>query len=413
MSEKRASAANINESRVTGKHLLTSTDQPRLRIDRDFLEGGVTQYTVDAPIPLERPAINALMRMPFGIDGERWTDVRDGLQDIAYPSRRVRRMARSSVMATHLSSVRFAAWQLADVLEQNQDYRTQTANVPVFTYGQAQTFSYDMLVNTHPHRLINMMKSVGVDPKLARAFFGKELQSIFGVAELEALTGIEDSGDDPEHVLSDAMIEATQARYIVELMHRVQEDEFAGFVRRTTVSEDGLHFGNDDPVAFIRRRDVPVGIIPESASDDSDELNNAIMLDTKVDIGPVLRDTDRATGLERHRVTFSKQADRHVAWPRLVWQKNVEGERRLVFPSSKYETNTPGVVRTNSLLGAALVASVIGQDIDYQQELRRISHVRKGELPRSYAGLWPLVSYFRQEQLMKDPYFETIEDAVK
>jgi len=398
----------ISEEKAGGQSFISSAEVPGVHIGFTQLDDETRQYFVKGFIPLEREAIGSLLQAPIGGEAFPWEDVRDGLRDISYPSRKITLMSRSAIHARELGDIKGASKELANIMSNNQDYWVKSGNMPVFNYSEAQQYAANELyTHTSEYKLLLMLKSVGLNTAHAKRYLSiitSATQSPTGIKQLESITGM--SLADQTSAQVEAMLADVDARLVTELIHRLQYDLFIGFPEKTHLVDGKLVGGSDDLTVLIRESDLPVSV-------PRDFINVSVDA-PKVEVATsaVLPDKDRKTGLDRRRVTFYTQMERQLALPKLVWQTRGE-ERKFVFPVSTFEKKQKGLARPSSLLGAALAAQGIGHDIgiDYEKALRKRMRYLSTRLGR--AGLWPLVATYRQKDIFTHPYFEAIEKQLQ
>jgi hypothetical protein len=221
---------------------------------------------------------------------------------------------------------------------------------------------------------------------------------------------------------SSAFFKELDPRTSVELIERYKEDHFSVFPRAASFENGRFVGGGEEPETYILDEDVPIGL--ERARTDSLE---DLLLQKKVivTVGRRLFDRDKRTNLERHVVTFRTHAPLHTALGRIAWQNapDSEGygtlERRFIFPKSNFIANRDAVVsRPNTVLGAAIAASVLGKEIDYYYPLHKAKskHRRKvgiTQFQHPNASLWPLFARYQERQLLDHPYFKAIEEKLE
>jgi hypothetical protein len=401
--------ASLPEASLSNFPVLGHAQAPYVRAVRTEDSDGVVEYSIQGQVAMERDAINAVMRTPLNLqDNSNWFDVRDGLRDLSYPAKHIRSLARVASLTSHLDSIAVAAKQLADVLDNNQDYRARSANIPVFTYPEAHRYTTDQIIGeSNERRLLLMIKSLGVNPelskKLSRALNSNVLQAGENVRQLQEMTAFTDK--ELTEMQNLAIIDQIEPRVIAELIERIQSSQFSVFKRTASFDEKHLSGGTSDPDVYILDEDVPVGMKRGE--------NVYVAVERK------LRDKDKKRNRERYRVTFRSQSPRFVTVPRITWRSE-DGVRRLVLSGNPWQESRGGVVvRPSSIAGAAIAACVLGQNIDYADRLDRVlgnspfrKHKNK-ELPPSAAGLWPLVATYRQDALLSNPYFESVEKELQ
>lgn len=403
-----------SEHSITGASLVAVPENDRIRIDTEEMEDGWTRFNVRSRLVMGRSAISSIMATPLHYSGENWQEIRDGLRDISYPSKRVNHAARNSEKRAHLRAVGPASRELADILTNNQSYRTQTANIPVFTANESLEYANDEILRRMDSRkLLLQLKSIGLNPATARQlseFIYYSNQSDEVAKELQAIAGLSD--EDMNATVNSAVLGRVDARAWAELAYRMQDDMFIGFIREVVFNQK-LEYGGSDPAVFVLREDVPGNI--------SQGDRNA-----SIEVGPKLRDLDRKTGRERYEVGFLTEEPKIVAYPWLAWERKGD-ERRFVYPVSKYDEEDAKregkgpVGRPSSVLGAALAANLgrFKYGIPYSATLSNRLYPRKhfsfgwpGHVPHA-AGMLPLVVNHHQATLLKDDYFLAIEEAIE
>jgi hypothetical protein len=412
MSHPERSILSASEHSITGTSLVAVPESDRVRIDAEEREDGWKRFSVLSRVSMGRSAICSIMATPLHYSGDNWQDVRDGLHDISYPARRVNRAARNSEKRAHLLAVGPASRELANILTNNQSYRTQTANAPVFTAFESLQYANDEIIRRMDTRkLLLQLKSVGINPVTARqltefVYYSNQSEAV--VKELQAIAGL--SEDDVNSSVNSAVLDRVDARAWAELAHRMQDTMFMGFVREVAFNQK-LEYGGSDPAVFVLRDDVPDNIAHSER-------------DASVEVGRKLRDLDRKTGRERFEIGFLTKEPKIVAHPRLVWERK-GNERRFVYPLSTYnaddsERRGDGPVgRPSSILGAGLAANLgrFKYGIPYSATLSNRFYPRKsfgwpGNIAHG-AGLLPLVVNHHEATLLGDDYFLAIERAIE
>ncbi len=405
----------ISEDKLADRFLLANESVEIVQVQPTVIGHDSMRYTVTGHLPLERQAITGIMGAPLGREDASWTEVRDGLREISYPHRKVRTLAHGALQKAHLRQVGPASRELAQALTDNQDQRTQTATMPIFNFFQSYVYTSDEIrLRTSTTKLMTYLKGIGMDFSKAqdfRSLTSGDAEDVKASKEIQKLLGLSD--EDVQAIENGVLLSEAGGAIETELLYRVKNLLFEGFRLTPSYTAEGIKGGSHDAQVYIRKSDVPENL--------RDSLNA-----TKVGIGPVLRDSDKKTGMDRVRVEFSTQAPRVVVHPQLVWE-NHSGARRLVFPASMYRSqddwhHPDRPERPNSILGAALVADYLAgvKGIDYQAELekrQRRAHRYKGRRAQadilSEAGLLPIVLDHQQEKLLDDDYFRTIEELSK
>jgi hypothetical protein len=401
------------ENEITGRFLVANHEADRIHINREQIGEKSHRYTVTGEIALERQAIAAIMTTPLGYGDADWVEVREGLRDIAHPSKRVKALARG-LLASSLRDVAPASRQLADILRDNQNQRNQTANVPVFSYFQSYDYTVDEVrKRLETKKLLAYLKNIGISQASSAQFNQLTISDTPGSAEavaLQRLIGYED--EELLEMLNSAILDTVDSRVEAELLSRLQELTFKGFRQQAQFVGSHLEGGGRNYEVYLRNQDIPENVLERLDS-------------TKVSIGALLRDIDRKTQQPRHKVTFSTQAPRVIAHPQIVWESH-NGKRTFKFPTNSYTEELPygenRIVRRSSILGAALVINYLAdvKGIDYAGELEarkrkahRMQRVRAGEDSLHSAGLLPLVMTHQQAELLDDEYFSSIEAATR
>lgn len=410
MSHFERTILSASEAKLTGTSIVSTSESDRVRVDVTEPEEGVMRYSVTSRLELGRSAVTAIMATPVYYSSSDWIDVRDGLRYISYPSRQVVRASRNSEKRAHLRKIGPASRELADILTGNQAYRTQTANIPIFTVGESLDYTNEeILRRTSAGKLVLLLKSIGVDPAKARqlsefAYYSGQSEEV--VKELQAITGLDE--ESMRSAENSAILEQIDRRVWSELVNRLQDSMFMGFMRQATFEEGALRYGGDDAGIFILEKDVPKNI--------SESAKNA-----SVEVGRKMRDPDRTTHRDRYEVTFLTEEAKLLARPRLVWEVR-GGKRSLAFPTRNMKDESEQVSRPSSMLGAALAANYgrFKYGIPYARALSNRLFPRKrwyadnfGTTTRGGAGMLPLVINHHEATLMNDEYFEAVEDAIK
>ncbi|MFZ3009607.1 MAG: hypothetical protein WA030_01130 [Candidatus Microsaccharimonas sp.] len=410
MSHFERTILSTSEEKLTGSSIVSTSDSDRVRIDVTEVEEGTIRYSVTSRLELGRSAITAIMATPVYYSSSDWTEVRDGLRDISYPSRRVIRASRNSEKRTHLKNIGPASRELADIMTGNQAYQTQTANIPIFTVGESLDYANEeVLRRTSAGKLVLLLKGIGVDAAKARqlsefAYYSGQSEDV--VKELQAITGLDE--ESMHKAENSAILEQIDRRVWAELVHRLQDSMFMGFMRQATFEDGTLHYGGDDAGIFILEKDVPKNI--------SESARNA-----SVEVGRKMRDPDRATNRDRYEVTFLTEEAKLLARPRLVWEVR-DGKRELAFPVRNKKDESEQVSRPSSMLGAALAANYgrFKYGIPYARALSNRLFPRTrwysdniGTRTHGGAGMLPLVINHHQATLMSDDYFTAIEEALE
>jgi len=400
------------EHTLTGVSLVGSDENDRIRITSTRIDKETTRYEVAGVLKVGRSAISAIMATPLHYPTTNWEAVRDGLRDVATPSRRVNAVQRNAEKRAHLKNVGPAARELAAILTNNQSTRTQSANIPIYTATESLEYTNDeILRRTSAGKLVMLLKSVGIGDATARqlsefAYFSSHADE--AAKEIEALTGLSD--EDIRQAENRAMLSQVDTRVWAELAYRLQERMFIGFTQQAMFRDNKMHFGDDDKSVFILESDVPDNIA-------------ASKLGVSVELVRKMRDPDRKTGRDRYQVDFLTNAAKVVAQPTIVWEKQGH-RRRFVYPVSEHKTQADGTVaRNSSLLGAALAANYgrLKYGISYSETLNNRLYPRKdkpyfsglGNTTMNGAGFLPLVINHQEATLLKDDYFTSIEDAIK
>lgn len=402
----------IAEDKAADRFVIANNERNMVQINVTPLEGEAKRYTVTGRLPLERHAITGILGAPFGQENSDWSEVRDGLRDISYPSKSVRSLAHTALQRDHLREIGPAARELAKALTDNQDQRTQTANMPVFNDFQSYEYvAEELRRRTSSTKLMNYLKGIGMEFRTIKGF--KHLttgdpKSIEAAQELEAQIGLDE--EDVLDMQNSALLAEAGGSIEAELMYRVKGLVFVGFRALTIYGPTNIEGGGHDASFFLRTADIPENL-------------HGVLNSTKVAVQAMLRDADKKTGLNRAKVLFSTQAPRVVVHPQLVWETR-DGERRLQFPSTPYRRqteweHTSRPERPNSILGAAMIADYLAgqKNIDYKTELEKryiMAERRKGRHGLHdvslTAGLLPIVLDHKQNQLLDDDYFKAIED---
>jgi len=400
---------SVDEIRAGGSRVISNDEWPLVRLDITRPLPGIEQYSVRGLVPLQREALASLLQSPLGETQASWPDVHRGLRAVVSPSRRVKAMTRSALMLEQYQEVKGSAWELAEVFANSTDYQTVTANVPVFTYAEAQQYIITTLFQQISEKKLPMiLKDLDMEDDQKRRLqvaLPRFLQTPEAVRELEEVTGM--FGGEESLLDYGDSFDFMESKLIVELVHRWQAKYFVGFKEEARFVDRQLVGGSNKPTVYIRNQDVPYGVLRD------DEQGAAISSDGVI-LSPILPDADRQTGLDRRRVTFVSDATRHVALPLLTWRKDQDGNRNFEFQGSKLEQKPEydDLIRPSTLAGVALAASRVGllKGIDYRGALTKL-----GSRYASFddTGLWPLVATYRQEDVLGDSYFEQIEKRLQ
>jgi hypothetical protein len=401
----------VNEATLVDQRVLSTPSYPAVEIDRTVRDDGTEVFSVQSRMVIEKDAITALLTIPLDIQTDNWRDVLSGLRDLSYPGRRVRRLAKAASLGSYLDMIRMPSRELADVINMNKDFDTYTVNVPTFNYGQA-----------HRYTLESILPSVDHD-SLLLLLQGATSQRIAG--ELGAVSAFYDDIERSER--NGKAIDYVQKFHsgaFNEVIEQITASQFRKFSRTAQVTrvDDTVHADDGTADTYMLARHVPKSILH-----DTHDVRRQAEIDATVHVhvGPVLRDRDKKTGLERHAVTFHTQTMRVSALPRLVWTKQAASDdsvrRQIILPTSQRLRYVEGetVVRKqpSSIAGAALALCVLGQDIDYSKQLGRVfghfdtTKDMRDVLPRAAAGMLPLVMGYQQQDMMhaNAAYFEAME----
>jgi hypothetical protein len=400
---------HIKETNLNPDRILTSDAEPSVRIERTEQFDGAVRYTVSSGVILEREAIAAIASSPIGQHPAPWEDVMAGFKAITYPSRRVRRqekMAKKLLDRFSLKDVQPATRELAHVLERNQDYRETRVNISVLTsYQEARAYVLELIETLPRHRFAAILKSFEDNPlvftELSRIVESRDM-SLEEIG-LHVVTGIDEA--ESQRIEQRAIFDISGPQAQLDMEQYMLEGEL--YQTGQPAQFDGLLLsgGSRQGGVYVRQDDVP------------DHLTKGGVLKQNVDmfVGGQLRDSDKATGLNRYQVSFREQSVRFVATPELVWETREydDGSKRRQFI---FDTHAPeysifsGTVRQRSCLaGAALFAAANAETIDYAKALRRITP-RNHHFGRGSAGLWPLVARFKENDLLDHPYVEMVEN---
>jgi hypothetical protein len=434
----------IPEKSLVERHVLSSKAQPLLRIERVVKSDTVTEYSAISDVMIDRDGITSIMTWPLDVIDADWRDVRSGLKDIAYPSRKIRKLAKAASLGIELGQVRHCARELAWVMDQNKDHHTYSANVPVLSYAEAhKRTTSDIISGNVYNELFDIFRSISADtitPELVDRITSMvdpvSLESFDSTELVRELTKFsKDELHQAQNLAVIDSVEQLQPGLFVELIERIKSQTFRQFNRSVGIHNGELVGGSYGQETYIYVDDVPHGVRFDI------DIDRGTISDPRVHVtvGPTLRDKDRRTGLDRHKVEFHTRAPRVVAQPRLVWQsvRSESGDvtRTMMMPTSSREKprSSDMVVRQPSaIIGAAVIACTLGQDIkltpeapptavEYAYELHRLygnhgsrrqSHVH---VPRSSAGMLPVVLTYQQEALMAQHsgYFEALEDRLQ
>jgi hypothetical protein len=424
------------------RHVLSSKAQPLLHIGRVVKSDTVTEYSAISDVMIDRGGITSIMTWPLDVIDADWRDVRSGLKDIAYPSRKIRKLAKAASLGIELGHVRHSARELAWVMDQNKDHHTYSANIPVLTYAEAHKRTTSDIISSNVYNeLFDIFRSISAEtitPELVERITSMidpvSLESFDSTELVRQLT--EFSKEELQQSRNLAVIDSVeqlQPGLFIELIERIKSQTFRQFNRSASIDTGELVGGSYGQETYIYVDDVPHGA--------RFDIDRGIVSDPRVHVtvGPTLRDKDRQTGLDRHKVEFHTRAPRVVAQPRLVWQsvRSESGDitRTIIMPTSSREKPrfSDVVVRQPSaIIGAAVIACTLGQDIqltpqalptavEYAHELHRLygNHGSQRQIrthvPRSSAGMLPVVLTYQQELLMAQHsgYFEALEDRLQ
>jgi hypothetical protein len=408
-----------SEKKITGESVISNDDAPLIHLSMTELTGGVKEYSIRAPIPLEREAIAQLIQLPVsGFAPLRLEEARDALRDITYPSRRIRALTRTAEMTQRLHVMQPLARELADVMTKNQDFKEVTVNVPIFKYSEAVQYAAKLLYKVKSeHKLLLALKSVGLDyttsRKFGEAIFSVERQADDDVRALEAITGLSST-----ELKVAAILNEVDPRLVNELVNRLHEETFTGFREQPALDFYEFKGGSDQPTIFIRTSDVPLAY----ANSETNVVVGRVLRDKEKvpELGRVINDDNKeeVAKLDRRAVTFRAQADRHVAHPTVSWTTDSDGARSLQLSPSRFEAFGQHIVRPSSLAGLAFITMRLAKDmgIDYETPLHRVlksdertSHLGWAERQVEMSKLWPLVATHRVESLVAHSYFRDIE----
>lgn len=392
------------ELALAGQRVITSAEVSHISASSWRVDDDTRVYALKGDYLLNRSTLNAIMRTPISEPGDDWREVQGGLRDLSYPSRLVKKIGRKTFWAQHLQEIRQPARELADVLERNTPEKVTTANIPVFRHGESHRYVLDNLKTVDSRKLLQLMKGFDFNPETAR-----KITHLIG-----AWPGNDSIGalDDPQAILNnraleqeiinDVIVAESEDRTLIELLYFLQDKWFVGFREQAKYVEGHLAGGARDYSVYLRTQDVPGGVSLD---------------DSKVMIGPRLRDNDRRSGLPRYKTHFIEDDTAVFARPLLVWAKT-GGRRSFLIPSQQFDVpekdeqgDSKGVAtRLNALAGAAIAASVLGREINYSDALDAVIADSRVDPRRVHrAGLWPLVLRHREDELLSLPYFKKIE----
>lgn len=400
---------HIRETNLSPDRVLTSDAEPSVRIERAEQVDGAVRYTVSSGVALEREAIAAIASVPIGQHPVAWQDVMAGFKAITYPSRRVRRqekIAKKILDGFSLKDIQPVTRELANVLDRNQDYRETKVNIPVLTsYAEAHAYVLELIETLPAHRYTAILKSFEDDPRvlaaLSRIVESREM-SLEEIG-LQVITGIDETQS--QRTEQRAIFDISDPHAQMDMEQYVLQDKLYQIDRPAQFDGSQLSGGSKQDGIYVRKDDVP----------DHLKIDGALRQNVDISVGAKLMDTDKATGLDRYRVSFRKQSVRFIATPELVWEtrQHEDGSkhRQLIFETHAPEYSVfSGTVRQRSCLaGAALFAAVNAETIDYAKALRKITP-RNHHMGRAKVGLWPLVARFKENDLLDHPYIEMVED---
>lgn len=397
-----------SELELAGNRVISSKDVPRVEARKREIDEDTTEYELESHYLLNRETLNTLLRAPIDEPGMNWHEVHDGLRDISYPNRTVRKLGRHAGISKYVHEIRRSTRELADLMERNVHETIVTANVPVFRYGQTHRYIFDSLKTYDSRKLLNLLKGFDFSPQTARRMLkyiasSESERDLDGFEQLEIEQGF---ARFEQEIINAAIVGESDDRTLIELVHYLQDQDFIGFRERGAYRNDHLVGGAKEFGAFFLKDTVP---------------QNIQLDENEVFIGPRLRDDDRKTGLPRYRTAFISSHDAIYARPLLVWRKSASG-RQIMFPAQKFDTPTTGIngevnappKRLNTVAGAAIAAAVLGGEIDYAGALDTLLYkagIDKTRVAR--AGFLPLVLRYQQNDLLSLPYFQNVEDRLE
>lgn len=383
---------NIPESAFTTTPVLGDTLDTPVTVRSVVLEDERSVlYSVENSRQLGRSAIDSIIRQPLDEPEHGWRETRNSLRTIGLDSRKMQRLGQRARISDHLTAIRGASAQLADTLTRNQAEQVTNATIPVMNYYESRQVAADTLLDANSHKLLLQLKSLGYDVYTARHFL-RFIGSYSGSSpfELDNLEQLDPTIASLEkEIVNGAILGEASESILQTLLADTRDDLFDSFIVKGSWPPEET---------YILKTDMPVGMVQNRISDISVGATHAMPT----------RD-----GRVRRHVRFYADQTPIYARPLLIWRKDAKGNRSFRFPSRPFDQpmgNAQSVTRPNSLVGAALLANVFGQEIDYKSELSY--RLRHAELDRSrlgMAGLWALVADFKQDRLMNTPYIEEIE----
>ncbi len=384
----------LPEIKVTGEQLISSRRYPNLRPERVEIDEQTVEYSVQSLAPLTREQLVRVLSAPLNEETDDLKLVREGIRNIAYPSRNIQQLGKRAGIAQEIDYINPAANELATILSRDEAGRYYNARLPVFNYGQSREYIFSRLQETDVRQLIRMLRRFGLSSKEEQVF--EEMAD--GPVEVENIEGIEDpfaSTAELHKLLKSILLNINTRQHddtsVVNLIDFLQDGEwFKSFPRRDTTEDD----------VYIRAEDIPAEVQGSN----------------KVSVLRKLHTKHKKTGLEQYQVRFHHDQAELFTAQRIAW-RTIDAfgrkDRAFVFPGSSIETTFSETIRPNTIVGAARAALQFGDKEEYRSALEGlISKNDRRYRAIARAGLFPLVAHTQENTVLSSPYFSRIETAL-